>query len=298
MFVNGNPMPIGYLSNLRVLPGHRGARVIAGGYRFLKQLHEDGKTPLYLTTITEDNERALSTLTSGRAGLPPYHDAGRYYTVIIPPRRANPKRRTLPTGVGIRPAAKEDTNAVVNFLNRNGPRRQFFPAYEEADFLSPGAALKDLSADDLLLAVRGSRIVGTLAGWNQQRFRQTIVEGYRPPLQWLRPAYNAWSGIRGLPALPAPGQPFAYITGALPVVQDDDPSVIRALLDRLLDRIGTGGHPCLLAGFADKDPLLPLVRKYGMRSYITRLYHVCWEDGEELRTALDGRAPYLELGSL
>ena len=32
--------------------------------------------------------------------------------------------------------------------------------------------------------------------------------------------------------------------------------------------------------------------------YRTRLFVVCWEDGEAERRALDGRVPYLELGSL
>ena len=32
--------------------------------------------------------------------------------------------------------------------------------------------------------------------------------------------------------------------------------------------------------------------------YTTRLYLVCWPNGEEQRQTLDGRIPYLELGSL
>ena len=35
------------------------------------------------TTIAEGNEMALRILTSGRAGLPMYHPAGRYHTIAI-----------------------------------------------------------------------------------------------------------------------------------------------------------------------------------------------------------------------
>ena len=46
------------------------------------------------------------------------------------------------------------------------------------------------------------------------------------------------------------------------------------------------------------DPLLPAVRRRRVTQYATRLYHVCWEDGDELRQSLDAQPPYLELGCL
>src|SRR5688572_17574929 len=55
-YVNGTPATVGYLSSLRVLPEHRNQGLIARGYRFFRELHGDGLTPLYLTTIAEGNE--------------------------------------------------------------------------------------------------------------------------------------------------------------------------------------------------------------------------------------------------
>jgi hypothetical protein len=46
------------------------------------------------------------------------------------------------------------------------------------------------------------------------------------------------------------------------------------------------------------DPLLSALRAYRATRYVTLLYLVCWADGEALRARLDGRVPYLELGSL
>ena len=58
-YVNGRPRPIGYLSNLRVLPGHRRGSLVGRGYALLRKLHEDRRTSLYLTTIAQDNQTAL-----------------------------------------------------------------------------------------------------------------------------------------------------------------------------------------------------------------------------------------------
>jgi hypothetical protein len=88
LYVNGQPTVVGYLSSLRVLPEYRNRGLVARGYAFFRRLHADGRTPFYLTTIAEGNETALQILTSGRAGLPMYHAAGRYHTIAIAlPRR-------------------------------------------------------------------------------------------------------------------------------------------------------------------------------------------------------------------
>ncbi len=310
-YVNGRPTPIGYLSNLRVLPEHRHGRLVAGGYALLHKLHEDRRTSLYLTTVAEDNHAALEVLTAGRAGLPAYHPAGRYLTAAIPLTTRRPGKGTVPfssdenrdspqasSGIAIRPAQPDDVPAIVDFLRAEGPRRQFFPCYESEDFFSGDGLLGGLRPEDLLLAWRGDRLAGTLAAWDQGAFRQLVVHGYGRPLCWLRPLYNCWAGLRGRPRLPPPGSPLRSLTGALPLASDDDPQVFHALLDTLLRQRSGQGWDHLLLGMHESDPLLAVLAKYPARRYTTRLYLACWEDGEALRGSLDTRPPYLELGSL
>jgi hypothetical protein len=291
-YVNGRVEPIGYLNSLRGLAEYRNRGLLARGYAFFRKLHADGRTRLYLSTIAEGNDTALAVLTSGRAGLPAYHFAGNYHTAALPlgQRRAS-------TAGGIRPATEQDLPAVLSFLNSVGPRRQFFPRYGVEDFFQPQGTFRDLRPADLFLAYRGGRLVGTLAGWDQHAFRQTVVQRYETPLRWLRPFYNGWARFRSLPGLPAPGQPFPYVTAALPLVADDDPAVFAALLENVLAR-PRRGRGYLLLGLHEADPLLAVVRSYRAAWYTTRLYLVCWEDGEGLRAGLDARPPYLELGSL
>jgi hypothetical protein len=367
MFVNGELRPIGYLSGLRVRPEYRNLGLIARGYRFFRELHADGRAPLYLTTIAEGNRVAQSILTSGRAGLPAYHDAGRFCTFVISPRRRGEDRADVgsvtisafgrsmhhlaPVGAaevmtarksvcellsplpglgevsvrsgshglrrGLRSAAptgaedqtsdptSERTSdstldhpnawpALLDFWNTHGPRRQFFPLLTTADFGRDDATFRGLQEEDVLVAGRDGRIVGTLGVWDQTAFRQNIVERYSRPLSWLRPDSNAWAALRGGVRLPPIGQPFPHRVAALPVVADDDPAVFAELLEAARQR--SDAH--LLVGLHERDPLAAIARAKATSVYVTRLYHVGWDDGEALRMALDDRPPYLELGTL
>jgi hypothetical protein len=295
VYVNGRPALVGYLSNLRVLQEYRNFGVVARGYAMLRELHGDGRVPFYLTTIAAGNETALRVLTSRRAGLPAYHAAGAYHTVAV----AVPRRRRASTGggVAVRPARSEDLPAVLDFLTTVGPRRQFFPRLKPSDFVSPEGTMRGLSFDKLLLAERRGRLVGTLAGWDQHDYRQSVVRAYSGSVRWARPLYNAWAWFRGRPRLPRPGGAFHYLTGALPVVAEDDANTFAALIEALRDQAASGPWTYLLVGLHEADPLLRVAQHYQAACYVTHLFLVCWAD-ESYCGLLDGRVPYLELGSL
>jgi len=296
-FVNGAAMPVGYLSSLRVLPRYRGGRVLADGYRFLRELHGDGRAAIYLTTIAEGNDSAVAVLTSGRAGLPRYECFGMYHTAAIPlahkPTAVNP-----PRGVTIRCAAAEDLPRVIDFLEHVGPSRQFFPCYEFRDWFNEAGTFRGLRAVDLHLAIRGDEIVGCLACWDQSAFRQVVVESYGAALALSAPLYNGWAALRGLPMLPKPGGAFPFLTAALPVVVENDQDVFTALLDAALAHGCPRGFSHLLIGLHERDPLIGAVACRQTVVYQTRCYLVYWEDGAAMRAQIDDRVPYLELGCL
>src|SRR5947209_6357965 len=66
VYIDGEPMRVGYLSMLRGLPEARGNIALARGYRYLQTLHADGAVPYYFTTILDENADARMLLTSGR----------------------------------------------------------------------------------------------------------------------------------------------------------------------------------------------------------------------------------------
>jgi hypothetical protein len=300
-YVNGQPMPIGYLSGLRLRPEYRGSGLLGRGYRFLHDLHRDGRTKLYLTTIAAGNDMAAGLLTSARTWLPRYYDAGRYCTFVMPACRSQHDQHSVTADCQIRRAVAADLPALLQLLSDTGCRRQFFPCYQPNDFCRDEGTFRDLPAENIWLAERRGQLIGSLAAWDQRGFRQSVVEGYRGWLRRLRPAYNVWARIRRQPRLPAPHNLFPFITAALPVVVNNELAVFRALLTHMLDELAgcrRDEPQFVLLGLHERDALTPVAKQLATQVYYTRLYHVCWQDGEPLREKLDARPPYLELGSL
>jgi hypothetical protein len=280
-----------------VLPQYRGSRVLAHGYRFLRELHADARTQIYLTTIAEDNDAALSVLTSGRAGLPRYEYFGNYHTGVIPLKRKL-SSSSAAAGIVIHAARAEDLPQLCQFVARIGASRQFFPYYAPADWCNETGTFRALDGRDIFLALRGAEIVGTFACWDQSSFRQIVVEAYGSALAWSAPVYNGWAALRGLPKLPQPGEPLPFLTAALPLVVEDDGQIFAALLEAAIAHSLGRGRSHMLVGMHERDPLIDVVRQFQTEAYTTRCYLVYWEDGICQRERVDGRVPYLELGCL
>jgi hypothetical protein len=297
-YVNGERAPVGYLSGLRLLPEFRGhAAILARGYRFLRELHADRHVPYYLTTIAADNEAAVRVLTSSRAGLPVYHPCGTYRTLSLAPKAVSPNGKHS-AAADLRPATVVDRDAILQFLHECGPSRNFFPAYDASDLFESGGLLRGLDPKNILLALRDNRIIGTLGCWHQRSFKQIVVHGYNRWLGAARPLYNAWQTFRRRPPLPAVGESILACMAAMPVVRDNDPAVLRLLLNRQLQRLAHQENHLLLFGLHDSDPLLPIAREWSGREYVTNLYIVYWPDETPDVAALTSRVPYLELGAL
>jgi hypothetical protein len=298
-YVNGERIAVGYLSGLRLLREYRGrASLLARGYRFLRELHEDRVVAFYLTTIAADNDAALNVLASGRAGLPVYHPCGSYYTLPLSTSQMATFGASNGAAVAVRQATVADRDAILRFLNEHGPQRAFFPFYEARDLFSGGGSLQGLTWEDVLLAYRDGEIVGTLAGWDQSDFKQIRIHRYRGWLRPARPLYNAWALLRRRATLPAVGATLRVRLAAIPVVRDDDSEVFHRLLSLLLRRMAQRRERLLLVGMHEADPLLPVAQQYAGRAYITRLYIVYWPDEAPDVGDLTRRVPYLELGAL
>jgi hypothetical protein len=299
-YVNEQQRPVGYLSGLRLLPEYRGqGRLLARGYQFLKELHQDQTTEFYLTTIADQNVAAIQLLTSRRGGLPVYHPHGRFCTLALRPRRVASNGSCNDDKVHCRAGTLSDRNMLLEFWNRQGKLRQFFPVYKSSDlFEAKGGLLKGLRPQDVALAYRGQELVGTLAAWNQRSFKQTIIEGYTLWLAFARPLYNVCAQMMRWPVLPMAGSTLNCAYAAVPVIGSDDAGVFRSLLKWQLNRSAALGLQSLLVGLHEDDPLMPVAREFSRVEYITRLYIVYWPDDMPDLASLTGRVPYLELGSL
>jgi len=148
------------------------------------------------------------------------------------------------------------------------------------------------------VALRGGKIAGILALWDQSAYKQTVVRAYRDDLRRIRSLYNLAANMMGAQPLTPIGQPIHFAYAALACVEDDDSSLFRSLLQTVYNWAAAQGFAFLMLGLGERDPLLPTARRWLHIPYTSTLYTVCWQEDEAWRQGLDGRVPYVEIGTL
>jgi hypothetical protein len=292
VYVNGTECDLGYLGALRSLPASRRAGGLARGYRFLRELHADGRTPAYLTAIVEDNAEARALLTSRRAGLPCYLDQGRFITSALNLRSRRPPR-PLPAGLELRTGTDVPVDQVLAFLRREGPARQFFPVLDAGSLGTP--RLRDFSPADFHVACSGSGIVGVTATWDQRRYKQALVTGYAPAIRLTRPCLNGVLRLAGYRPLPRPGAELPFCYAAFICVRGQAPEIFAALLEQIHARQRDSAYHYVVVSLHETDPLRQALRRFLTFNYASRLYLACWDDGRGFCDGLDPtRVPHVE----
>ena len=295
MFLDGMEEQVGYLSQLRVDDRFRGRWLVSKGFRYLRDLHEDGRAPGgYLATITREGKTASGILVAlARSHFPRFEPLADVSTVAISVSRKRVKRCSR---VETSDATRDELDEVVAFLREVGRHRQFFPVYTRDDLDGQGTAAPSVS--EFVLARRAGRLVGVLGLWDQCAFKQAVVRGYAPAFGRIVPIYNALMKLRRRPGVPAVGERIRFVFASAVCVANSDEEAFSALLAHAHNRAATGGFDYLMIGFATRDPFLEAARRYTNIEYHSTLYGVHWSVARGYRERLDDRTPYVEIAAL
>jgi hypothetical protein len=259
-FLDGAEAEIGYLGQLRLArPAGRGPMTRG----FALALAGADTVPITLTAIASDNRRARRLLERGAPGLPHYQPLGKIVSLVFPTRAHRAGH--------CRSADRDDREAILDLLAQQRLQFALAPRWRSED-LPPGGRCRDLDLRDFVVAGKGDLVEGACAVWDQRRFKQTLVVGYRRLLGLLRPIINILSRGVGLPALPAPGSAarLAFLSHFAAV----DPRVALDLVRAACSAARARGLDWISLSLAAKDPLVPPLRRLPHRSYDTVLYAV------------------------
>jgi hypothetical protein len=296
VYVNGVPARVGYLSQLRVDGAYRGRRrLLARGYDLLAAQRRPDEQPFDLTSIMADNAPALRLLGAGLPGLPTYRPLERFVTLVITTWPAPRWNGGTPAEAG----RLEQVEEIATCLDRNAARYQLARRWTAADLDSTERCPGLRPADFRLAFGSGGRVIGTAALWDQSAFKQVVVRGYSPGVARARFWINRGAWLVGAPRLPAPGRalPHAYLSHV--AVDGDDAPVFERLLAAILAEASRRRYAYVVAGFADRHPFLPVVRRRcRVREYASVLHVVYGEDGVRPASSLDGRVPHVEVALL
>ncbi|MDC0157061.1 hypothetical protein OAK38_04795 [Verrucomicrobia bacterium] len=284
VFVNGRSREIQYLSDLRIVSGHRGGSNLARGFQFLR--HEVLKNDEFAQTLVlSENEKALDLLTSRRCGLPGYFPCGEYEYYLIGLRHLPSSR------FQVRRATPRDVSLMQEFFDREAPRKQFFPVYR-FDELDGSAYYRDVKLENFFLAWAGDELVGLLGAWDQGNYKKILIRGYAGGLKWLRPWLNAFSRLRGGIELPAPGalQRALYLHCA--VCRENDPDILTSLIREAQSGFAGQGYHHAALGLDRRDPLREALAGFRTMNFAGRHFLVTF--GDDPRSTLDHQMFYFE----
>lgn len=293
-YLNGQPARLGYLCDLRGTNRVRRGTLLARGFRYLKSLHTLQPVELYYTMILSDNQTAVDALTRHRAGLPRYRSIGRFFT---PTLHLDKKREhTFDPTLTITTADLVSLELLVEFINRQYQRYQFAPVLSINDLQSD--RFRGLSLETVFVALKDDAIVGCIACWDQQAFKQVHVDRYSGFLKYARPLYNQWAKWTARKRLPDQGERLSFFYLALIAIEGDDASIFRDLLESIYARRRQMGWHFFMAGLHERHPLEAELHRFRHIPVYGNLYIAHWEDGDSAFDQLDDRPPHVEIAAL
>lgn len=279
VFVNGVLVQAGYLGELRINRAYRNRlRILKHGFAAMRPLNrpESDRAKIWFTSIASDNLRARRLLEAGHQALPRYTPVGELQTMAISVRHGKPPEL-------LRQAAHTDIPAICDFVNHQAARYHFAP-YLDPDWLLHSAESKGLSIRDFWLFEADGNIQACIAIWDQRLFKQAVVQGYRFPLNHLRPAYNILAGLQGKPVLPKPGRRLESVYLAFFAYKQNAEKQATNLIREALSIAAGKQAKIALLGLSANHPLLPeLTDIFHPTIYQTRIETVNWPDGNSMK---------------
>ena len=255
VYLNGEPVPAMYISDLKVHPAHRGQGVADALIIWARDacIATHGPDVLAFMTVLAGN-RSMQRLMEGPRGLPVMKRVATFRTHSIPILR----RRRLPGDGAVTVAAAHvgDLPEMAALWARLAPGRQFAAVHDESSMGAWIHAASNLEISDYLVARRpDTRIAGFLGVWDQSDFKRLRVTGYSPKLGAVRFAFNALAPVMRATKLPPAGGALRNLTAVQVCAPPDDPVVLRALVRHAHNAASGRGFSFLNVGLDVEDPL-------------------------------------------
>lgn len=294
VYLQGNPIEIGYLASLRLTPELRGGPLLARGYHLFQELHrKELRLPFYLTSIMRSNSAIRSVLTSGKGGLPDYRFLAGYKTAVLPVLRKYAPQR----GFTMVRGDEAGIDAVFTCFERYGRKKNFFTVYEREDWLNSKGMLKGMRPEDFIVAFSGPVPVGVVALWDQSSYKKLVVRDFSGSMEISSGLAALIGKLTGRPILPVKNAPFAPVYLSCVAVKDNDSKVFSALLTEALNRMRERKKMLLVAGLFESDVWWSVINSYWHLPYYSDIYTVNWY-GDRSDAVGPESEKYLDAGSL
>lgn len=284
---------VGYLSDLRVVPGFKAPGGMPLMFKLaLERARDRDGAELFYTVIFDSNRIARRALV-GRDDRR-RKDQPRYFAMT--PFQMTSVQFTFKKGRPSRPitnATERDLPELVELLAAGGQRRTMGEVVSVELLQKRFATWPGLSLSSFLLARDATgRLVGACAPWDSEPVKRTRVLGYHGSMRWVRLGFDLGAKIFRYPALPEPGDCFRFAFLSHLEIVDDDPGVLRDLLLAAYGQLRDRGLHFMSAMVPTGSPLEPAFTGFSVTRTPMTIYAVTLPgsryDGRDFRTLLPG----------
>jgi hypothetical protein len=295
-YINGEAMCIGYLGELRVHGGLRQRRrMLLNAYRAMRERHQRGRAPIYITTIISDNVSTRRLLEAGLSDMPTYQPVEELLTLTIPAKQAASLR--VPR-LEVEQCGADQLGELAARLDRTGRAHQFHPVWSTRTLMSPQRC-RGIRAQDFHIIRQDAGIRGACCLWDQRAFKQTVVSGYSQQLARVRPFFNVVAPLLRQPRLPPKGRELQGAFLSHLSIDEGDEGALLALVRQAARHAIPRGIDYLMVGLAARDPLAKVLeKKLYCHRYASMIYLVYWDDGRDIASTIDDRIPHPEVAIL
>ena len=289
LFVMGVEESVAYLGSLRVHPNYwHKIRFLKEGFHSIEKLIPNSTTlPFCITSIASENTKARRILESNIKGMPKYHFITQMNTYafatdggILPPYKLQSGRvgashhntQNTTNSNRLQQATKEHIPHIVTFHNTLAKEYNLAPILETT-WLEQLDGSKGLTIEDFyLLRDDDGAIEAMYALWDQRKIKQTVIKGYKTPLNTLRPLYNLYAKAFGHLTLPKEGEALEQIYISFFVCNFSDISKQLQLLKEASSHIKARGASIAIIGLDSRHPLCDTIEhKLKAKRYQTNI---------------------------
>jgi len=221
VYIGGVPKKISYLCGLKKDKDYQGN--VNWGKIFIKSLVKPDIDAYFCSIVTENKEAQKLFEKKRKRTLNMEYLQG-YTTYILTPyfkfKIDNPEKYSF------NQANKKDEKEILEFLNKEGRKKDFFPIFKSLDQFS------NLSINDFYILRKDNEIVSVAALWKQFGYRQYVVKKYNGIMKFAKIFNPVLKGL-GYIKLPKENETIKFPMLSFFISKDDNEEYYKVFLNNI-----------------------------------------------------------------
>lgn len=283
VYIGGEIRKAAYICGLKKDADYEGG--VGFGVHLLRDFCRED-IDFYYCSVVADNADALRMFEKSRRIIS-MTPMATYRTYIVSPRaRIKAPRHSYI----FRQAAEGDLPSLLDFLHREGRKKDLFPVIPSLD------RFHGLTVKDFYLLLDGNRIIAAAALWNRTSCKQYVVKQYRGLLKlarWANPLLCALRYIR----LPKENIPLDFPMLSFALAEQDRTDTYGILMNELRKEVARS-YGIYVIGLPVAHPAARIFDRVPSIRFDTKLYEIRLPWGKGDGAAVDPRRLHPECGLL